>query len=98
VPDDFPLADQLRDGDWTDGGGAIAAPDGAWLQEPASTEGLVIADVDGAQVRAERQNFEPAGHYGRPDVFELRVDRRRLATAVFSDAEPSDRGPDGPGG
>jgi nitrilase len=86
VPADFPLADQLPDGDWTDGGSAIAGPDGRWLREPLSgTEGLVIADVDAARVREERQNFDPAGHYGRPDLFELRVDRRRLAAARFSD-------------
>ena len=86
VPNDFPLADQLPDGDWTDGGSAIAAPDGSWLRAPVSgEEGLVIADVDAARVREERQNFDPTGHYGRPDVFELRVDRRRLATVRFSD-------------
>lgn len=85
VPDDFPLADQLPDGDWTDGGGAIAGPDGSWLREPATEEGLVIAEVDAARVREERQSFDPAGHYGRPDIFELRVDRRRLATATFND-------------
>ena len=86
VPADFPLADQLPDGDWADGGSAIAAPDGTWLREPVrGDEGLVIADVDAARVREERQNFDPTGHYGRPDVFELRVDRRRLATARFSD-------------
>jgi nitrilase len=86
VPADFPLADLLPDGDWADGGSAIAAPDGTWLREPvARDEGLIIADVDAARVREERQNFDPTGHYGRPDVFELRVDRRRLATARFSD-------------
>jgi nitrilase len=88
VPADFPLLDRLDDGDWTDGGGAIAGPDGAWLQEPASEEGLVIADVDVARVREERQNFDPTGHYGRPDIFELRVDRRRLGVARFSDDPP----------
>ncbi len=89
VPDDFPLTD-LTDGDWADGGSAIAGPDGEWIQEPASEEGLVMADVDVAQVREERQNFDPTGHYGRPDIFELRVDRRRLSVASFSD-DPPDR-------
>ena len=89
VPASFPLADQLPDGDWTDGGSAIAAPDGTWLREPVSgAEGLVVADVDASRVREERQNFDPTGHYARPDVFELRVDRRRRAVVSFSD-EPS---------
>lgn len=88
VPDDFPLLDALSPGDWTDGGGAIAGPDGEWLREPASEEGLVVADVDAARVREERQSFDPTGHYGRPDIFELRVDRRRQSVARFSDADP----------
>lgn len=88
VPIDFPLLDRLDDGDWADGGGAIAGPDGVWLQEPATAEGLVVAEVDAARVREERQNFDPTGHYGRPDIFELRVDRRRLGVASFSDDPP----------
>lgn len=91
VPADFPLADALPDGDWADGGSAIAAPDGQWLREPVGgTEGLVVADVDLARVREERQNFDPTGHYARPDVFELRVDRRRQEITRFRD-DPSDR-------
>jgi nitrilase len=89
VPADFPLSDRLPDGDWTDGGGAIAGPDGDWLQEPASEEGLVVADVDVARVREERQNFDPTGHYGRPDIFELRVDRRRQSVAELSHDPPA---------
>jgi nitrilase len=90
VPDDFPLADQLPEGDWADGGSAIAGPDGTWLREPVAwSEGLVVSDIDLARVREERQNFDPTGHYGRPDVFELRVDRRRLAVARFED-DPAD--------
>ncbi len=85
VPEDFPLLDALDDGDWTDGGSAIAGPDGAWLQEPATEEGLVFADVDATRVREERHNFDPTGHYGRPDIFELKVDRRRRSVASFSD-------------
>jgi nitrilase len=39
-------------------------------------------------VRRERQNFDLAGHYARPDVTRLVVDRRRQALANFED-EPS---------
>jgi nitrilase len=90
VPDDFPLGDHLPEGDWADGGSAIAGPDGTWQREPVAwDEGLVIADIDLARVREERQNFDPTGHYGRPDVFELRVDRRRLTVARFEDDRPA---------
>jgi nitrilase len=89
IPDTFPLIDELSDGEWADGGSAIAGPDGEWLQEPHSgDEGLVVADVDLATVRAERQSFDPTGHYARPDVFELKVDRRRLGVANLSEDPP----------
>ena len=65
-----------------DGGSAVAGPDGTWLVEPvAGEEKLVVADLDPRRVREERQNFDPAGHYARPDVFSLTVDRRRLSAA-----------------
>jgi nitrilase len=48
------------------------------LVEPvANEETLIVATLDHQYVREERQNFDPAGHYARPDVFNLTVDRRR---------------------
>lgn len=64
----------------------MAGPDGAWVVEPVTeTEGLVIAEIDPARVREERHNFDPTGHYSRPDVFDVRIDRRRLEAATFED-------------
>jgi hypothetical protein len=48
-----------------------------------------------ARVREERQNFDPAGHYARPDVTELKVNRKRLSTVSFDDGD-SDGGGGGP--
>jgi nitrilase len=36
-------------------------------------------------VRGERQNLDQAGHYARPDVLKLSVDRRRQSAVVFQD-------------
>jgi nitrilase len=36
-------------------------------------------------VRAERQNFDPAGHYARPDVTHLTVNRQRQSTLTLVD-------------
>ena len=69
---------------FTLGGSAIAAPTGNWVVEPvAGHEGLITADLDRALLDGERQNFDPAGHYARPDVFDVRVDRRRREAATF---------------
>ncbi|MCV7420606.1 carbon-nitrogen hydrolase family protein [Mycobacterium yunnanensis] len=89
IPDFMPGADMMReasDEQISTGGTCIAAPDGSWVVEPVdSEEGLSVATLDHRQVRRERQNFDPAGHYGRPDVTRLVVDRRRQALATFTD-------------
>ncbi len=89
VPDDFPAKEASLAGDYPllyDGGSAIAGPDGRWIVEPVSREErLVIADIDPAVVRGERQNFDPAGHYFRGDVIKVEVDRSRLDPVSFQD-------------
>ena len=75
-----------------DGGSCIAAPDGSWLVEPVvGKEKLIVADLDHALVAQERHNFDPAGHYARPEILRLTVDRRRQVAAEFID-DPSDVG------
>lgn len=69
-----------------DGGSGIAGPDGKWVIEPVTgQEELLVATLDHREVRRERQNFDQAGHYARPDVTRLVVNRNRQGVASFLD-------------
>jgi nitrilase len=74
-PKDFPLAKLLEETDVVGrGGSAILAPDGSYLAGPLyGEEGILYAELDPARLDEERQRFDPAGHYHRPDVLGLRV-------------------------
>ena len=75
---------------FADGGSCIAGPDGEWIVEPvAEQEQLIVATVDHSRVRAERQNFDLAGHYGRPDVTQLIVNRKRQSILTV-DPQPDE--------
>lgn len=68
------------------GGSCLARPDGKWVIEPVTDrEDLLIATIDHKEVRRERQNFDPSGHYSRPDVVQLRVNRKRQNLIDFED-------------
>lgn len=68
------------------GGSAIAGPDGEWIVKPVvDKEGLIYETLDFNRVYEERQNFDPVGHYSRPDVTKLRVNRGRQSTVEFED-------------
>jgi predicted amidohydrolase len=59
------------------GGGfaAIYAPDGRKLTEdkPSDWEGILYAEIDLGECTLARNMTDPAGHYSRPDIFQLVV-------------------------
>ncbi|MEP3477913.1 MAG: carbon-nitrogen hydrolase family protein [Fuerstiella sp.] len=82
IPNDFPhrelVLNSFEADLISDGGSCIAAPDGEWVIEPfCGDEKLLVASLDFDQVLRERQNFDPSGHYSRPDVLQLNVNKER---------------------
>jgi len=93
------------------GGGfaRIYGPDGAPLGNtlPENEEGIVYADIDLGMISLSKAAADPAGHYSRPDVTRLLLDKtprervvnhQRAATEVVGTepAEPAPRAADTP--
>lgn len=47
-------------------------------------EGLLLAEIDLAEVTRGRYDFDAAGHYSRPDLFTLTVDTRERQPVEWS--------------
>jgi len=88
-PDQTPYLEKIKQNApniLTNGGSCIAGPDGDWVLEPiVGKEGVFYADLDFNRVLEERQNFDPVGHYSRPDVTKLTVNRERQSTIEIKD-------------
>lgn len=72
-----------RDRILKDGGSAAIGPDAEYLVQPAGIEPVVWVSLDLARLRTRRPYLDVAGHYARPDIFELRVDTTARAGTVF---------------
>lgn len=78
IPRSLPGADVLYpgdDGDWlSKGNAAIVGPDGDVLAGPlVGQPGILVASLDLDELVTARRQFDPVGHYSRPDVFRLNV-------------------------
>jgi len=89
IPVDIPHYEELAasaDAVMARGGSCVADPSGNWLLSPETdTESLRIATLDHRRVLEERHSLDVSGHYSRPDVTRLEVDRRRQTTVEFTD-------------
>ena len=80
IPDDFPLKGRNLNSGLASlsGGSTIFGPNGDIAAGPLeSEEAILYADIEVKRVNEERMVLDPAGHYGRPDVFRFEVDRKR---------------------
>jgi nitrilase len=87
IPSHIPGRDDLYGGDddWLSrGNSVIVGPEGQLLAGPLEgAEGIVVAELDATEARTSRRQFDPTGHYARPDVFQLHVDTRPRPPVVL---------------
>ncbi len=85
LPADFPHLDRLipdahleQHGEWLEEGNTVIVnPLGQIVAGPIrEREETLYADLDLGMVASARRFMDPTGHYNRPDVFQLLVDRR----------------------
>jgi nitrilase len=79
-PKEYELWDELKQQPdvLLNGGSAIIAPDGTYMVEPVyGKETLITAEIETERAIEESVTLDVAGHYSRPDVFELIVHRKR---------------------
>jgi nitrilase len=55
------------------------------LEPETNIESLRIATIDHQLILEERHSLDVAGHYSRPDVTRLIVNRKRQTTTEFDD-------------
>ena len=88
VPANFPNRDELfKSEEWiNDGDAVVIKPTGAVAAGPMNREkGILYAEVEKEAARRARRSLDVCGHYSRPDVFSLTVNRRPLEPAAFAD-------------
>ena len=73
------------------GGSAIVDPDGKWVTEPVmESQKVLYGEIDPRLMRGPRFQLDVAGHYGRPDVFQLTVDHNPRPMLRDAPPEPVD--------
>jgi nitrilase len=89
VPADFPDRDRLYPDpdEWlNEGDSVVVDPLGRLVAGPLHAEhGLLVADIDPAASQSAHYTLDAAGHYNRPDVFSLQVNRAPARQVSFAD-------------
>jgi len=65
------------------GGSVVVSPDGKILAGPLFGQaGVLRAELDLEEIIAQKLDFDPVGHYARPDVFRFEVRKERLGNVM----------------
>jgi nitrilase len=90
IPQDFPERARLfpdLETWYNPGDSVIVDPRGVVVAGPLhESHGILYAECDPAAAGAAKRTLDVAGHYGRPDVFKLEVNRQALAPVEFDQA------------
>jgi nitrilase len=78
-PDDLKsLIDDSHPSLPSSGGSCIVSPLGKPLAGPLyDAEGILMAEIDHREIIKAKMDFDPIGHYARPDVFEFHVKTKK---------------------
>ena len=87
IPDDFPEKSTLYpDADeWVNPGDSVViAPGGEVMAGPMNKEsGILYHELDLEKVSNAKRTMDVAGHYSRPDIFQLHVNTQAQSPCVF---------------
>lgn len=87
IPKDFPERDSLYPDteEWINSGDSVViAPGGEIIAGPVNKQqNILYADIDLARVTAARRAFDVAGHYSRPDIFNLHINAQPQSPVQF---------------
>jgi nitrilase len=94
IPADLPDRARLYPDteEWINAGdSAVIAPGGEIIAGPLHEEkGLLVTDIVSERAVAAKRALDVAGHYARPDVFTLNVNRRPQSPVTFDTPSDSD--------
>ena len=78
IPSRLPVTPSATSHWNTHGGSAIIAPGGKYIVEPIfGKETIVHAEINLSDIAVNKWFIDGVGHYSRPDIFQLKWDRRK---------------------
>ena len=90
LPADFELMKEMENLPevLSKGGSAIIGPNAKYLAGPVyDQETILYADIDLERIIEEKQALDVVGHYARPEVFTLHINRREMNPAAFYESQ-----------